>query len=154
MGSQNPQEIRGEPAADPVEQVSIAGRADKSAASAFGGHTQPHQRSPLPLPSQVLQSNHNARAAPAQLFTESFPEAEVYDPSSSGSFYAAQAVPQPDFAGRANALINASLGRTPDGMSVIDPDSILDESGRLYHGYKDGKYLLPNDAVCSPALHF
>lgn len=33
------------------------------------------------------------------------------------------------------------------GDSVYDPDSDLGASGRFYHGYKDGKYFLPNDAV-------
>lgn len=107
-----------------------------------------NQQDALPLPSQVLLSNHRTHGvAPARLFTETTPSPEVYNAGSGESYYPAQTTPQPDFAKRANALINAQLGRTPDGMSVIDPDSILDESGRLYHGYKDGKYLLPNDAV-------
>jgi hypothetical protein len=28
----------------------------------------------------------------------------------------------------------------------------VDENGRTYHRYKEGKYLLPNDEVCPPAL--
>ncbi|KAF3008195.1 hypothetical protein E8E14_008223 [Neopestalotiopsis sp. 37M] len=46
-----------------------------------------------------------------------------------------------------NKLVNESLGRTPGGLSVIDPSSVLGDSGRLYHGYKDGKYYFPNDAA-------
>lgn len=42
--------------------------------------------------------------------------------------------------------------RLPSGSSVIDPDSVLGESGRYYHGYKDGKYFLPNDEVSSTHL--
>ncbi|KAI0123299.1 S-adenosyl-L-methionine-dependent methyltransferase [Xylariales sp. AK1849] len=52
-----------------------------------------------------------------------------------------------NFATKANEVINAALGRTPGGTSVVDPDSVLDDSGRLYHGYKDGAYFLPNDAA-------
>lgn len=32
------------------------------------------------------------------------------------------------------------------GSTIQDPESVS-ELGRTYHGYKDGKYLLPNDAV-------
>lgn len=53
----------------------------------------------------------------------------------------------PNFAVLADELVNVSLGRTSVGSSVIDPTSVLGESGRLYHGYKDGKYFSPNDAV-------
>ncbi|KAH8666774.1 S-adenosyl-L-methionine-dependent methyltransferase [Xylariales sp. PMI_506] len=53
----------------------------------------------------------------------------------------------PSFADTANNLINEILDRTPTGNSVVDPDSVIGESLRLYHGYKDGKYLLPNDAA-------
>lgn len=58
-------------------------------------------------------------------------------------------VRDPNFARQANDLINEILGRQPGGTSVVEPESVLGESGRLYHGYKDGKYLLPNDAVGS-----
>ncbi|KAH8655407.1 S-adenosyl-L-methionine-dependent methyltransferase [Xylariales sp. PMI_506] len=47
----------------------------------------------------------------------------------------------------ANDLINQHLGRAASGGSVIEPDSVLDESGRLYQGYKEGKYFLPNDGA-------
>ncbi|KAH8662497.1 S-adenosyl-L-methionine-dependent methyltransferase [Xylariales sp. PMI_506] len=47
----------------------------------------------------------------------------------------------------ANDLINKILDRTPTGGSVVDPESVIGESLRLYHGYRDGKYLLPNDAA-------
>ncbi|KAH8678415.1 S-adenosyl-L-methionine-dependent methyltransferase [Xylariales sp. PMI_506] len=46
-----------------------------------------------------------------------------------------------------NDMINQQLGRVSMGDSVVEPDSILGESGRLYHGYKEGTYLLPNDAA-------
>jgi hypothetical protein len=35
--------------------------------------------------------------------------------------------------------------RQASGLSIMEPDSVLRESGRTYH--KDGKYLLPNDGV-------
>ncbi|KAH8651350.1 S-adenosyl-L-methionine-dependent methyltransferase [Xylariales sp. PMI_506] len=58
------------------------------------------------------------------------------------------------FAAQANDLINAMLNRCPEGSSVIDPESVLGESGRLYHGYKDGTYYLPNDAAEQDRLDF
>lgn len=39
------------------------------------------------------------------------------------------------------------VGYKPTGSSIIDPESVLGDSGRFYHGYKDGKYFLPNDEV-------
>jgi hypothetical protein len=40
--------------------------------------------------------------------------------------------------------------RNPTGSSIGDPSSILHQSGRFYHGYKAGKYLIPNDGVSFP----
>lgn len=103
----------------------------------------------VPLPSELSE----AYQPPSYLFTEHMPTA---DPSS----FSGQPAEYPnmqsktssesdfDFATKANQMINQMLGRTPGGTSVVEPDSVLDESGRLYHGYKDGKYYLPNDAVC------
>lgn len=101
------------------------------------------------LPSQLLES-YSAASAPSQLFTEQRPIAESeVEPIADGSWI--QNIPAPQrqfsFPEIANDMINKSLGRNPGGTSVVEPDSILGESGRLYHGYKDGKYLLPNDAV-------
>lgn len=39
------------------------------------------------------------------------------------------------------------VDRKSAGCSVIDTNSKLDDSGRTFHGYKEGKYFLPNDAV-------
>ncbi|KAH8651155.1 S-adenosyl-L-methionine-dependent methyltransferase [Xylariales sp. PMI_506] len=47
----------------------------------------------------------------------------------------------------ANDRINQDLERTPSGGSIVEPDSVIGESGRLYHGYKEGKYFMPNDAA-------
>ncbi|KAK8053101.1 hypothetical protein PG996_012402 [Apiospora saccharicola] len=37
--------------------------------------------------------------------------------------------------------------RESSNASIYEPDSVVGESGRLYHGYKEGKYFLPNDAA-------
>jgi hypothetical protein len=42
------------------------------------------------------------------------------------------------------------LIRESSGSSVIEGGSILEESGRTYAAYKEGKYWLPNDAVRRP----
>jgi SAM-dependent methyltransferase len=42
----------------------------------------------------------------------------------------------------------------PTGASVIEPDSVLDADGRTYHGYREGKYFLPNDADEQDRLDF
>lgn len=47
----------------------------------------------------------------------------------------------------ANYVPNDSESVSSSGQSVYDAESVVGESGRLYHGYKQGKYLLPNDAV-------
>lgn len=44
--------------------------------------------------------------------------------------------------------------RVPTGESVIDTAAVFDDSGRSYHGYKQGKYFLPNDGVLIPKLFF
>lgn len=36
---------------------------------------------------------------------------------------------------------------TPTGCSVTDSNVVVGEAGRTYHGYKEGAYDLPNDAV-------
>jgi hypothetical protein len=60
---------------------------------------------------------------------------------------------EPDvFATDNDADIDSALG---DEMSMISSTASLmsslmracEENGRTYHGYKDGKYLLPNDTV-------
>ncbi|ORY67184.1 S-adenosyl-L-methionine-dependent methyltransferase [Pseudomassariella vexata] len=55
-----------------------------------------------------------------------------------------------DFTYLADELVN----RTPTGASVAEPDSVIGESGRLYHGYKEGKYFFPNDAAEQDRLDF
>lgn len=36
-------------------------------------------------------------------------------------------------------------GRAPTGTSVADAESVPGADGRTYHGYKEGRYWLPND---------
>ncbi|KAK8029887.1 hypothetical protein PG993_011178 [Apiospora rasikravindrae] len=44
-------------------------------------------------------------------------------------------------------LMPAEVPREPTGSTIIEPDSVFDDSGRSFHGYKEGKYFLPNDAA-------
>jgi hypothetical protein len=44
------------------------------------------------------------------------------------------------------------LDRIPSGCSVLDVESITGDFGRTYHGYKEGKYLFPNDGVRTPTV--
>ncbi|KAI1874223.1 uncharacterized protein JN550_002802 [Neoarthrinium moseri] len=99
-------------------------------------------------PSQLQSSAQTMVQPPSHLYSETMP---LVDPTYEDPEYT-MVFPVPtnsdhSFAAQANELINASLGRTPDGNSVVDPDSVLGDSGRLYHGYKSGKYFLPNDAA-------
>jgi hypothetical protein len=103
------------------------------------------------LPSQPVQPYIMERPR-TRIFSEDMP---VADPniilSSQDAAFSSDPghapTPPLSFVEQANAMINEALGRTPVGTSVVEPDSILGESGRLYHGYKEGKYYLPNDAV-------
>ncbi|KAH8674129.1 S-adenosyl-L-methionine-dependent methyltransferase [Xylariales sp. PMI_506] len=51
-------------------------------------------------------------------------------------------------------LLPEELYRVSTGDSVIDGESVLGDFGRTYHGYKEGKYLLPNDALEQDRLDF
>lgn len=100
------------------------------------------------LPSQ-LAGSYQIASPPVSMYaedpaltTQSSPD--MGDPSYPYDF---SNVPDPEFANVANDMVNKALGRTPNGNSVLEPDSVLGESGRLYHGFKHGKYFLPNDAV-------
>lgn len=46
-----------------------------------------------------------------------------------------------------DAVDHEHLDRVPTGGSVIDTNAVYDDSGRSFHGYKEGKYFAPNDAV-------
>ncbi|KAK8015429.1 hypothetical protein PG990_008725 [Apiospora arundinis] len=43
--------------------------------------------------------------------------------------------------------VPAEIYREHSNSSIYEPHSVVGESGRMYHGYKEGKYLLPNDAA-------
>lgn len=65
----------------------------------------------------------------------------------------AQPVPALDFNGfvlhAAPKPVPEELQRESSGASVAEPDAVLDEeNGRTYHNYHEGRYYLPNDAVC------
>jgi hypothetical protein len=127
---------------------------NQSTASATVPVFEPNQEPTSTLPSQELPPQHPTTAAPSHIYTENVPTADPTLPSSGAwelevplQQASSASGSEPSFAEQANAPINASLSRTADGRSVIEPDSVLGESGRLYHGYKEGKYLLPNDAV-------
>ncbi|KAH8659983.1 S-adenosyl-L-methionine-dependent methyltransferase [Xylariales sp. PMI_506] len=81
-------------------------------------------------PSQRVES-YTTTMPPSHFLAENMPTAADY------------VVPQ-SYQPAATATI---LGRTPSGGSVVEPDSVIGESGRLYHGYKEGRYFLPNDAA-------
>jgi hypothetical protein len=64
-----------------------------------------------------------------------------------------QPVPALDFNGfvlhAAPVPVPEELQRESSGASVAEPDAVLDEeNGRTYHNYHEGRYYLPNDAVC------
>lgn len=40
----------------------------------------------------------------------------------------------------------------PTGSSIVEEDSVDWYNGRTYHGYRDGKYWFPNDAVRAASL--
>lgn len=37
--------------------------------------------------------------------------------------------------------------RESTGPTIVEPDSVFDDSGRFFHGYKKGKHVLPNVVV-------
>ncbi|KAH8660555.1 hypothetical protein BX600DRAFT_438768 [Xylariales sp. PMI_506] len=102
------------------------------------------------LPSEILESYENMRPSQS-LYSENYSEITQGATGRSGDSYGVTPAPPTassvDLATIANDMINESLGRTPAGTSVVEPDSIIGESGRLYHGYKEGSYYLPNDAA-------
>ncbi|KAK6858887.1 S-adenosyl-L-methionine-dependent methyltransferase [Apiospora arundinis] len=45
------------------------------------------------------------------------------------------------------AWMPAEWQRKSSSASVVEPNSVVEDNGRTYHGYKVGKYYLPNDAA-------
>jgi hypothetical protein len=107
------------------------------------------------MPSQLLES-YQTTFPPSHLYTEKAPVAGPTFSKVQDRDYLVQPVKgtasEPSSAEQANQLINQALGRKSAGSSVVEPDSVLGESGRLYHGYKEGRYFLPNDAVSTTWL--
>lgn len=139
----------------------IAG--DTSPSATTEAHQNDHQRdgdyylaesSPLQpiLPSQLLES-YRLMQPPPHMPGEDVPIAGQFQfqfqPAGYATIQPSSFTSDSAFATVANDMINKKLGRKPGGTSVVEPDSVLGESGRLYHGYKEGSYFLPNDAVCS-----
>ncbi|KAH8664594.1 S-adenosyl-L-methionine-dependent methyltransferase [Xylariales sp. PMI_506] len=119
-----------------------------------GGLSRGFWHVPLPvLPSELLNS-YTTNPAPSQIFSEGITP-DLQQPSSTAlNLPSHMSVDKPisgssdpSFAAIASDLSNQVVDRTPTESSVVDPESIIGESLRLYHGYKDGKYFLPNDAA-------
>jgi hypothetical protein len=68
-------------------------------------------------------------------------------PSSNVAMYAPHGFYTPEFLSASKYDIPEELIRVPTGHSVLDTDHVVEDFGRTYHGYKAGKYLIPNDAV-------
>ncbi|KAH8647694.1 S-adenosyl-L-methionine-dependent methyltransferase [Xylariales sp. PMI_506] len=105
------------------------------------------------LPSQILGS-YNRIYPPQRLPAETFPSSSSY----TSQTYSRQrdlhqnhelhnSDPHHDPAPTSDDRTGQSISHNPSIASVVEPDSIVGESGRLYHGYKEGKYFLPNDAA-------
>ncbi|KAH8674149.1 S-adenosyl-L-methionine-dependent methyltransferase [Xylariales sp. PMI_506] len=131
------------------KNVSVAGSGGPAAASL---HYSPAPNVPVNI-DMIWAGRLPMANPPTWIYTEVMP---VADPmlSEVEDFNFRFTKQDPYFALRANDLINITLGCTPTGGSVVEPDSVLGESGRLYHGYKDGKYFLPNDAAEQDRLDF
>ncbi|KAK6070509.1 methyltransferase domain-containing protein [Seiridium cupressi] len=101
--------------------------------------TRVFEDAPL-MPSELIESYETA-TAPTQLYAEdsSFTTQTPLDYDAPLFPHRPSNPPDRNFAIVANDMINKALGRTPGGNSVIEPDSVLGESGRLYHGYNAGK---------------
>ncbi|KAK8025333.1 hypothetical protein PG990_003156 [Apiospora arundinis] len=107
----------------------------------------------MQLPSQVLESR---QAGPSSQ--------QSYDPSLISIWHPHEFLPEdypdldPDYATidpahpprmspkiPEDAWVPSEIFREPTGTSIIEPHSVQGENGRLYHGYREGQYMLPND---------
>lgn len=68
-------------------------------------------------------------------------------PSSNVAMLSSHGFYTPEFLSAYTYDIPEELIRVPTGQSVLDADHVVEDFGRTYHGYKAGKYLIPNDAV-------
>ncbi|KAM0809208.1 hypothetical protein AB5N19_09551 [Seiridium cardinale] len=124
-----------------TNQTTPVGRDAPSQASSSHSmeSTRVFEDAPL-MPSELIDSYETA-TAPTQLYAEdsSFTTQTPLDYDAPLFPHRPTNPPDPNFAIIANDMINKALGRTPGGNSVIEPDSVLGESGRLYHGFNEGK---------------
>lgn len=77
----------------------------------------------------------------------SSPYYEPYDGSLGVQFDAGSFVNSAAFNTTFYGVDHENINRVPTGSSVIDNESVSDDSGRTFHRYKEGKYFLPNDAA-------
>lgn len=123
----------------------------KSAESNFTDDQEIPQQPQQTPPPKGLSSSFQMQPPPSKIYSESIPtvDSSLLRYTSTNSSSRQTLHEYPDSTGHDNDLNKQASRRTPEGKSVIDPDSVLGDSGRWYHGYKDGKYLLPNDSVGS-----
>lgn len=111
----------------------------------------PEETAPLPEPVFTSDRSYESWMLPSGAeVLDSLPPAFLESPSPPNAFYSPDIaqrtttsdppVPRPFFA---DELVN----HVSTGDSVYDVSSELGASGRFYHGYKEGRYLFPNDAV-------
>ncbi|KAK7921647.1 Secondary metabolism regulator LAE1 [Apiospora marii] len=101
----------------------------------------------LQLPSQILEARQvQAKSElydcwhPDELLPEDYPE---LDPAYAGDDPAN--LPRITSNVPPEAWLPGDLYRVPTGSSIVEPASVQAENGRLYNGYREGKYFLPND---------
>lgn len=116
------------------------------AESSFAGQDKPKDSQfypPLPLPSQLLGDHAQFRGS----FSN---DMEDHHHQQVAQWSTQQLNP------RIYNFKDPELDRESSGSSVLDDSAIIGESGRTYHGYKDGltSYLLPNDGAEQDRLDF
>jgi hypothetical protein len=91
---------------------------------------------PLVLPSQLLPNAANDQSPNPLPFLGANFDVTLYANAS-------------DFTRPERGLDHSHTYSVPTGESVIDNAAVFDDSGRSFHGYKEGKYFMPNDGVNS-----
>ncbi|KAK7947887.1 uncharacterized protein PG986_008773 [Apiospora aurea] len=93
------------------------------------------KREPKPYDESLISVWH-----PHEFLPEDYPELDqayaVTDPANPPRIRSG--IPQ-------EAWIPGDIYRVPTGTSIVEPESVQGENGRLYNGYREGKYFLPND---------
>jgi hypothetical protein len=87
---------------------------------------------------------------PSQLIQQSGPQA--YPKSDNNVTITGQSFIVPMDVAPVNAVdlnaLRTPTNRTPTGSTITEPDSVYDPLGDMtFHGYREGKYFLPNDGV-------